>query len=530
MKKVLFSLLVITGVAVAQLKPGNMMDVPVGVSFPKDKPVIDFSIFSAARIDSPGISRRYTGSFPGSFGFLLGGGIGNFQGSIGYAADFGLLLNLKYTLLREAGNMPSVSVGMDNAFLKDSKIQSEGTPSDTAASAISRMPLYLGLTKHVGDFLTISGGLGLGKFAWNYTETAPLGGFWGVELRPFNALGIYWEGFMPSKKRNIGLGIRFMPGLEAVINLKYADYTFSYFKVDYLEAGIRYERMMQATRKRKRRKAEIVVFGKIYDSETGLPIGFGRAYVKETGKSVKVRRDGSFVFDLSPGKYTIVIEAKPKYDSREKVIELTGDMPRINFGLRLKQSSAYKELLIHVKNAKEKMRRNLLKDAYNEIVLAKAIDSTDLQVKRVYTQILARVDRVVKQYRIRARQAEKLGRYNYALKYWQSIVDLYPNDQEAKVAIKRINERLKAIAAQRRARRNVETQRRKQQTTRKKRQGPKIDVKAMMSRGKSLFYQGNYQEAKTIFERVLSVDPKNSEARYYLSKTNYYIKALGGGR
>ena len=529
MRKVLVSLLILTGFSLAQMKPGNMMDVPLGVSFPKDKPVIDFSIFTAGKIENNGIATRYEGSFPGSFGFLVGGGIGNFQGSLGYAADFGLLLNLKYTFMRESGNMPAVTIGMDNAFFKDSKLQSEGTPSDTAASMISRIPLYLGLTKHIGDFLTITGGLGTGKFAWNYHETAPLGGFWGVELRPFSAFGIYWEGFMPSKKRNIGFGLRFMPGLEAVVNLKYADYTFSYFKVDYFEAGIRYERMLKGQRRKRRKKAEIVVFGKIYDGETGLPIGFGKAYIKETRKEVRIRRDGSFVFNLSPGKYTIVVEAKPKYDPKEKLIELTGDMPRINFGLRLKQSSAYKELLIHVKNAKEKLRRNLLKDAYNEIVLAKAIDSTDRQVKRVYTQILARVDRLVKQYRVRARQAEKLGRYQTALKYWKNIVDLYPNDQEAKVAIKRINERLKAIEAQRRARQSIERQRRTS-TTRKKQQKPKVDIKAMMARGKSLFYQGNYQEAKTIFERVLSIDPKNSEARYYLSKTNYYIKALGGGR
>ncbi|GEM_PF-2759531 len=529
MKKVFVGLVILVGILSAQIMPGNMMDVPLGVSFSSDKPVIDFGLFTAGKIESNGISTRYKGVFPGSFGIVFGGGLGNFQGSLGYAADYGILLNLKYTLLREQGNLPSITFGIDNAFLKDSKIQSEGTPSDTVASAISRVPLYLGLTRHISDFLTITGGLGLGKFAWNYSEIATLGGFWGVELRPFNALGIYWEGFMPSKKRNIGLGVRFMPGLEAVINFKYADYTFSYIKIDYFEAGLRYERFLAPRKRRKRKKAEIVVFGKIYDSETGLPISFGKAYIKETGKEVKVRRDGSFVFNLEPGRYTIVVEAKPKYDPREKVIELAGDMPRINFGLRLKQSGAYKELLIHIKNAKEKLRRNLLKDAYNEIVLARAIDSTDRQVKMVYTQILARVDRVVRHYRIRARQAEKLGRYNSALKYWQAIKDLYPNDQEANVAIKRINERLKAIAAQRKARQTVERQRQRQITT-KKAQKPKVDIKALMARGKSLFYQGNYQEAKTIFERVLSLDPKNSEARYYLSKTNYYIKALGGGR
>lgn len=530
MKKIVVSLLVVTGVLSAQIKPGNMMDAPMGVYFPKNKPVVDFSVFTAGKIKENGIAATYEGVYPGKFGFLIGGGIGNFQGSVGYALDFGLLINLKYTLLRETGNMPSVSLGIDNAFLKNSKLQSEGTPSDTIASLFSRIPFYLGLTKHIGDFLTITGGLGTGKFAWNYSEIATLGGFWGVELRPFSALGIYWEGFMPSKKRNVGLGLRFMPGLEAVVNLKYADYTFSYFKVDYFEVGLRYERMFKGYKRKKREKVEVIVFGKIYDGVTGLPVGFGRAYIKETGKEVKVRRDGSFVFHLPPGKYTIVVEAKPKYEPKEKVIELTGDMPRINFGLRLKQSSAYRELLIHIKNAREKLRRNLLKDAYNEILLAKAIDSTDKQVKRIYTQILARVDRVVKVYRMRARQAEKLGRYKLALKYWKNIVDLYPKDQEAKVAIKRITARLKALEAQRKARQNLLRQQAQSTKVRKKQQKPKVDIKSLMSRGKTLFYQGNYQEAKAIFERVLAIDPQNSEARYYLSKTNYYIKALGGGR
>ncbi len=529
MKKVLLGLLIFTGFLHAQIKPGNMMDVPLGVSFSSDRPVIDAGLFTASKIEDNGIACRYKGVFPGSFGIILGGGVGNFQGSLGYAADYGILLNLKYTLLREQGNLPSITVGLDDAFFKDSKLQSEGTPSDTAASTFARIPLYLGLTRHISDFLTITGGLGLGKFAWNFSEISALGGFWGVELRPFNALGIYWEGFMPSKKRNIGVGIRLIPGLEAIVNLKYADYTFSYFKVDYVEAGLRYERLLTPGRKKMRKKVEIVVFGKIYDSETGLPVGFGKAYIKETGKEVRIRRDGSFVFNLPPGKYTIVVEARPKYDPREKVIVLSGEMPRINFGLRLKQSSVYKEMLIHTKNAKEKLRRNLLKDAYNEILLARAIDSTDIQVKRVYTQILARVDRVVKQYRIRARQAEKLGRYNTALKYWQAIKDLYPDDQEADVAIKRINVRLKAIEAQRKARQAAESQKRRRTTT-KRTQKPKVDVKSLMTRGKSLFYQGNYREAKAVFERVLSIDPENSEARYYLSKTNYYIKALGGGR
>lgn len=530
MRKVWVSLLILSGVLIAQTKPGNMMEVPLGVNFPGDKPVVDLGIFTAGKIESNGIADRYNGVFPGSFGFLIGGGIGSFQGSLGYAADYGILFNLKYTLLREQGNLPSITLGIDNAFIKDSKIQSEGTPSDTVASGVSRIPLYLGLTRHISDFLTITGGLGLGKFAWNYTEIAALGGFWGVELRPFNALGIYWEGFMPSKKRNIGIGIRFMPGLEAVFNVKYADYTFSYFKADYFEAGIRYERLFARRKRGVKKKVEIIVFGKIYDSETGLPIGFGEAYIKETGDTTRIRRDGSFVFNLVPGRYTIVVEAKPKYTPREKIIDLSGDMPRINFGLRLKQSSAYKELLIHIKNAKEKLRRNLLKDAYNEIVLARAIDSTDKEVKRVYTQILARVDRVVKQYRIRARQSEKLGRYKTALKYWQAIKDVYPNDQEADVAIKRIGERLKSIEAQRRARQAAERQRQRKTPTKRETSKPKVDIKALMTRGKTLFYQGNYHEAKTFFERVLSIDPKNTEARYYLSKTNYYIKALGGGR
>ncbi len=530
MKRVVVGLLVLMGFAAASVKPGDMMEVPLGVSFSSDKPVIDLGLFSAGRIEKNGISQRYTGVFPGSFGLMLGGGLGNFQGSLGYAADYGILINLKYTFLREQGNLPSITLGLDDAFIKDGKLQSEGTPSDSAASTLSRIPFYLGLTRHISDFLTITGGVGLGKFAWNYTETATLGGFWGVELRPVNALGIYWEGFMPSKKRNIGLGIRFMPGLEALVNFKYADYTFSYFTVDYFEAGLRYERLLTPMKKKAKKKVEVVVFGKIYDGETGLPVGFGRAYVKETGKEVKIRKDGSFVFNLLPGKYTIVVEAKPKYDPKEKVIELTGDMPRINFGLRLKQSGAYKELLIHIRNAKEKLRRNLLKDAYNEIVLARAIDSTDRQVNRVYTQILARVDRLVKLYKVRARQAEKLGRYNTALKYWNAIKDLYPNDQETQFAIKRINARLKAIESQRRASQAAARQAARKRKTTKKGQKPKVDIKALMTRGKSLFYQGNYQEAKTIFERVLSLDPKNSEARYYLSKTNYYIKALGGGR
>lgn len=530
MKRVIVGLFIFVGFVLAQIKPGNMLDVPLGVSFPSEKPVIDFGIFTAGKIESGGIASRYKGVFPGRFGLVFGGGIGNFQGSLGYAADYGFLINLKYTLLRENGNLPSLTVGIDNAFFKDGKLQSEGTPSDTLSNTISKIPLYLGLTRHISDFLTITGGLGLGKFAWNYTETAPLGGFWGIELRPFNFLGIYWEGFMPSKKRNLGLGLRFIPGLEAVVNLKYADYTFSYFKVDYFEAGVRYERILAPLRKKARKKVEVVVFGKIYDGETGLPIGFGRAYVKESGKEVKVRRDGSFVFHLMPGRYTIVVEAKPRYNPKEKVIELTGDMPRINFGLRLSQSSAYKELLIHIKNAKEKLRRNLLKDAYNEILLARAIDSTDRQVNRVYTQILARVDRLVKVYKMRARQAEKLGRYSAALKYWKAVKDLYPNDQEAVVAVKRLNERINAIESQRRASQMAERKRKRRTVTKTQPKKPKVDVKNLLTRGKSLFYQGNYQEAKAIFERVLSIDPKNSEARYYLSKTNYYIKALGGGR
>ncbi len=512
--------------------PGRIMDIPVAGGLPPDKPVFNVGLMFANRLKKDGISSKYKGIYPGSFGFYLGGGYRFFQAGIGFTQENKAILDLSVNILNEKDGMPAVAAGIDQLFI--GSMESEATENVPKDSGGLRIPLYLALSKHIGDFFLISGGIGTGKFAFHFPSGTdsigkinPVGAFWGIELRPISHLGIIWEGYMPSYKRNIGITVQMMPGLEALLGARYADYTFSKIILDHLVAGVRYQRQFKPAGKKHRKKAKILVFGKLYD-EDGFIVPQGKVTTANGTITLKVRRDGSFSTYLAPGTYKIVVDARPKYDILQRTLEVTPDMSRLNFTIKLKRSKTYKELVLHLENARNKLRNNLIKDAYDEIQLARNIDSTDKRVNVVWTQIKVRIESLERVYRERAKREEVSGRLSAALSYWKKITELDPKNTEANLSIKRIENRLaqiKKIQQQRRVARQTTTH-----TGQVRKANLKKQIPQLMTRGKSLFYAGNYKEAKSIFVRVLSIDPNNSEAKYYLNKTNYYLKALGGGR
>ena len=495
--------------------PGNTMDIPQAFSS-KDKPHLEFTLLGSAELKEHGLSEIYSGLYPG-FGAYLGAYYKAFKAGLAITQKRGVEISFIHTpLFTDKYNL---AWGIDGLIIPD--IESEGTENivEDSASLFERIPLFAQVGVTPVKYLAFTGGIGLGKYA---TETSPVrmklpGLYMSVEVQPLEKLKLFWEGFYPSQKRNLGISYSPLDGIEIAMGVKYADYTPEKFTADHAIFAIRVSRPLEALFGPK----YIIVTGRVYNVETGEPITSGIVSSQEDAfKPIPVSMDGSFLLKLKPGYYTFIVNAGKKYEKLVKLIEIPEGKEKLALAIKIKYSREYKTYLNHIEKAKKLLEKEYFDLALREVGNAIKIFPDEVEAQDLKDRIVETKNRKIAELKAKATISERNKDYEEALKYYKAVLKIDPTDREAKEGVDRVN--ILILEAKKKAELEKEKRLRKKKPVRR----AKPDISKLLSRGKRLFFEGKYKEAKSVFLQVLRVDPANREAKFYLDKINTYLRAL----
>jgi len=495
--------------------PGNTIDIPQAFSA-KDKPYLEFTLLGAVELKEHGFSEIYSGVYPG-FGAYFGSYYKTFKAGLAITQKRGVEISFIHTpLYTEKYNL---AWGIDGLMIPD--MESEGTENivEDSASLFERIPLFAQVGVTPVEYLAFTGGIGLGKYA---TETSPVrmkfpGLYLSVEVQPLKNLRLFWEGFYPSQKRNIGIAYSPTEGVEIAAGVKYADYNPEKITADHAVFAVRVSRPIHALFGPK----YIIVTGRVYNVETGEPITFGTVSSQEDAfKPTPITMDGSFILKLKPGYYTFIVDAGKKYERLVKLVEIPEGNKKLTLAIKIKYSEEYKNYLNHLEKAKKFLEKEYFDLALKEAENATKIFPDEVEAQELKDRIIEAKSRKIAELKAKASVSERNKDYEEALKYYQAVLKIDPSDREAKEGIDRVN--ILILEAKKKAELEKEKRLRKKKPTRR----AKPDISKLLSRGKRLFFEGKYKEAKSVFLEVLRTDPANREARFYLDKINTYLRAL----
>jgi len=158
--------------------------------------------------------------------------------------------------------------------------------------------------------------------------------------------------------------------------------------------------------------------------------------------------------------------------------------------------------------------------ALSEVENAIKIFPDEVEAQDLKSKIIETKKRKIAELKTKATMSERNKDYQEALKYYKAVLKIDPTDKEAKEGVDRVN------ILMLKARKKAELEKEKRLKKKRPAKRAKPDISKLIARGKRLFFEGKYKEAKSVFLQVLRVDPANREAKFYLDKINTYLRAL----
>jgi len=139
------------------------------------------------------------------------------------------------------------------------------------------------------------------------------------------------------------------------------------------------------------------------------------------------------------------------------------------------------------------------------------------EAKEYLTLIGPRRAELIGVYSSEARSRTRAKDRAKAIEYWQKVLDLDPDNSEAKPAIASLQ---KQIAAAKKP---------KQPAKPKKPTITKAQIEALYKKGVTNFTTEKYSDALKIFNQVLAYNPNHTGAKDYKKRTEARLKVLRGG-
>lgn len=524
-KRVILLWFILAGTVFAQFFSGNQGDVPVPMI--SDNLSFNISGFGGTKLkEGYYTDERYKGILP-PFGVSIGATYRNMYFNLGYSMEKNLELTFQHTVWN---NEKFFALwGINGLLLPD--IESEGTeyiPEDSS-SKILRIPLFAEFYAKPLRFFEAGVGLGLGKYAQNKYLEQPLklpGVFISLSIKPVDFIRIFWEGYTSTWKRNLGISIGPFKGIEFFSTFRYCAYPpDDKFYVHQGFFGVRAEIPSETVFKPAISEVRIIA----KEQATGKPIK-GAKIESTEGKfpSLISNENGEILTALKPGLYPVKISANSKYNVLNTVLEVPQKQKSVTFEVKLRYSKEYVDYTTILDRARELVKKNDVKNAEIELTKALKLFPDDADGLKLRDSVLTIKSAMISDINARADNYLRNKRYQDAIYELQRIFSF---DEGNEMARKRIDSiRVVMLEERKKTERPAEVP---QITTppaaKPKPAQPeeKVSVPELVDRGKKLFFEGKYREAKSYFERALKVEPGNKEARFYLEKCDSYIKMMG---
>ncbi|MDI6851094.1 MAG: tetratricopeptide repeat protein [bacterium] len=525
MKRLLIVVLLSSGVISAQIFTGNQSDVPVPLV--SDKFTLYVSGFGGSKIQSgPYASETYKSILP-PFGISLGIAYRNLYFHAGYIQNRNAEITFQHTIWN---NEKFYALwGVNGLIVPD--IESEGTdyiPAESTSKFL-RIPLFAELYMKPLKYVEAGVGVGLGRFAQNKYLEQPLkvpGFFATVAIKPVEFIKIYWEGYTSTWKRNLGIVLGPFKGIELVTAFRYCAYPpEDKFAVQQGFVGVRAEIPGETIFKPAISEVKLIVKEQV----TGKPVN-GAQVISPEGKfpTLITNESGEITTALKPGIYPFKVTGNSKYAPLSSLLEIKPKQKSVTLEVKLRYSNEYLDYLAILERAREFLRKSDIKNAEIEINKALKLFPEDEEGLKVKDSLYAVKSNMIKEKTLRAENYLKSKRYRDAINELQGILSFDPQNQE-------VRKRIDSIRIVMLEERKKETPRPVQKVTPPPSAKPKpepkkekVSVPDLIDRGKKLFFEGKYRDAKTYFEKALKLDPNNKEAKFYLDKCDSYIKMMGG--
>lgn len=518
--------LVLVGSLSAQFFSGNQSDVPVPMI--SERLSFNVSGFGGFKVSSGYYtSDKFSGIMP-PYGVSLGVTYRNLFFNLGYSKEKNLEITFQHTPWNNGKFF--VLWGMNGLLIPD--IESEGTvyvPKDSS-SQLERIPLFAEIYAKPIKYIEAGLGLGLGKYAQNKGLEQPLevpGVFATVAVKPVDFIKLFWEGYSSTHKRNLGVVIGPFSGIEFLAAFRYCAYPPE-DDVNTHQAfiGIRAEIPSEMIFKSAISKVRIIV----KEQATDRPIEGVKVESTEGAFPALLSNElGEITTTLKPGLYPIRVEGSQKYAPFNTVLDVPREQDSIAFEIKLRYSKQYADYMAILDRARELMGKNDIKNA--EIELTKALklfpddeDGLNLQ-DSLHAMKLNRINEI----NTRADGYLKNKRYQDAINELQKILTFDAGNESVRKRIDSI--RVVMLEERKKEEKPAAAPAVKTPPAAKPKQPQpqpteKVSVSDLVDRGKKLFFDGKYREAKTYFERALKVEPNNKEAKFYLEKCDSYIKMM----
>ncbi|MEO0265899.1 MAG: tetratricopeptide repeat protein [candidate division WOR-3 bacterium] len=518
--------ILLSGLCYAQIFSGNQADIPL----PVVTEGFNFYVsgFGGGKITEGYYTRdQFKGILP-PFGLAVGGAYKNFYFNIGYAKEKNLDLTLQHTVWNNRKYF--VLWGINGLLLPD--IESEGTkyiPAESTSKFL-RIPVFAEFYARPIKFFEGGLGIGLGKFSQNKYLDQPLkvpGVFVTIALKPVEFVRIFWEGYSSTWKRNLGVAIGPFKGVEIISAFRYCSYPpEDEFRFQQVFLGLRAE--IPSETMFKPAMAEIKILVK--EQATGKPVA-GAKVESTDGKFPPLVTDdfGEISTVLKPGVYPVKVNSSPKYAPLATAFEIPEKQKNVTVELRLRYSREYLDYKGILDRSRDLLRKNEIKNAEIELSKALKLFPDDEEGLRVRDSINYVKSNMIKEILSRAENYLTQKRYQDAINELQRILAL---DEKNEMVRQRIDS-IRTVMLQERKRaeqvpeRPIVTTPPPQARPKPAQPEEKVSVPELIDRGKKLFFEGKYREAKSYFERALKLEPGNKEAKFYLDKCESYIKMMG---
>ncbi len=456
------------------------------------------------------------------------------------AADF------SYSIFPEKEKFPALAIGIRNLSYKRYINPAGGEPpeggfrDENYAGKFRRNPevlsLYAVTTKAISDKFEINLGIGRGEFVGygprskylnidyylnSYNELA-FGLFGGIKINILPYLSFISE--IDGRDLNIGLKI-----LKEAFSLSLAFTKLEGFMFVKEEEHPFYRFTSSLTINSNIVPAKplpVYVTFNVYDREINEPLKNATIKFLETNLSPLTTDEKGFAScELMPGIYMAQIEM-PEYKTLKIKLNVKKERRTLNVKVPLSLRITRKEQALNfLKSARENFQKGDLYKAKKDYEEANRIFPLYPGLSDEYARFLNIYQERVNSARSSAIEYESKGQLQEAIKAWQEVLNIDPENKEADLKIKTLAEEIarKKVVTEKPPEKKVE---KKVPPKEEKPKYTKEDIEKTLKEAISQYEKKNYEKAKELFQKVLSMDPDNAKAKEYLEKTERRLKLL----
>ena len=269
----------------------------------------------------------------------------------------------------------------------------------------------------------------------------------------------------------------------------------------------------------------------IRDKTTKEPLLDAVVDIKEINKRYKAA-NGTFSLTLPAGNYTITAIKKDYEKYMAKLSIKPGARTKAILSLSktqeaLQREAALKEKDKNIRNYFEQGKiyysEGNLDNARVSFQMVLSLDPNHEGAKEYITRLEARRLELIRVYTAEAKSREQAKDYTKALENWKKVLDLDPQNQEARAAIIRVQEAIAAATKPTKPTKPAKPSKPAQPTATAE------DIEKLYKKGVTFFTGEKYDQALKVFKQVLALNPNHKGAKDYKKRTEARLRVLKGG-